>query len=79
MTTDNKERRVKKQSSAAKGKANSTALQSYIQPIKEIGNTPIVSSKPFAVCCFFSLIGKVEFFAENMLKISEKAKHITFL
>ncbi|EFB35545.1 hypothetical protein PREVCOP_04825 [Segatella copri DSM 18205] len=44
---------MKKQSSAAKGKANSTALQSYIQPIKEIGNTPIVSSKPFAVCCFF--------------------------
>lgn len=23
------------------------------QPIKEIENTPIVSSKPFAVCCFF--------------------------
>ena len=32
---------------------NSTALLSYIQPIKEIGNTPIVSSKPFTVCCFF--------------------------
>ena len=28
------------------------------QPIKEIGITPIVSSKPFAVCCFFvPLIG----------------------
>ena len=37
---------------------NSTALQPYIQPIKEIGNTPILSSKPFAVCCFFvPLIG----------------------
>ena len=35
----------------------------YIQPIKEIGITPIVSSKPFAVCCFFvPLIGKVKFF-----------------
>ena len=57
---------MKKQSSAAKGEANSIALQPYIyiQPIKEIGNTPILSSKPFAVCCFFvPLIGKVLFFA----------------
>ena len=39
-----------------------------------------MSSKPFAVCCFFvPLIGKVLFFAANMQKISEKAKHITFL